>query len=1026
MIIALSNLYAFSAYDAGKNLSELNDNTETKVNSIQATVTGTVKDAAGLPLPNVNIIVVGTNTGTQTDFDGNFSIQAQEGDVLEFSFIGMKTLQVTIQDGVAINVAMEDDANALDEVVVTALGVERSKKALAYSVGEVDGSDLVLSRDPNVGNALAGKVAGVNVTKTATGPGGSTRVIIRGTNALGGNNQPLYVVDGVPIDNSNHGSAGQWGGYDGGDGISNINPDDIESMTVLKGAAAGALYGYRAANGVILVTTKTGSRDKKVVVEFNSNLTMEQAVSFTDWQTQYGIGNKGAKPTTQDEASQYGNNSWGDELDGSSVIQFDGESRPYSYQGNAMDAFYDTGHTFTNTLTMSGGSENATYRFSASDLNNESVMPNSGLKRQNFSTNMSYKLGDFSAQISGAYVIQQIKNAPSLSDGIFNANSITRVFPTSLDINNLRGDPEKLGADPETGGEYLGTSSVWWTNPYWVTHQAKKNHQKNRIYGNMLLKYDIAEWLYVQARAGTDYYVLDRDYLEPYGHGYKPEGGMTSSTSQETENNIDFIVGGQKDFDFGLGLNIIAGGNRMNRISESKSVNGQSFAIPYWHSYNNAKSQSSGIGFAEVQVNSLYYQAEFSYNSIYLTTTGRNDWFSTLDGRSIFYPSIGASAVLSDMFDTGLFDYLQVKGSWGQVGGSTGPYQTSFSYGLGTPHFGIAQGGIANGSIPNQFLVPSLTTEVEVGFDTRLLNGRLGFEFAYYDRISENNILNADVTISSGYGATTVNVAELSNKGIEFKATGVPIRNDNFRWTTTLNYSYNDSEVVSLLDPEVDDEFTQGGGSRTLTAYIRNIEGMPYGQIVGFRYARDGSGNVILDDNGLPTREDEMTPFGSGVAPHIGGWINNFQWKNWSLNILFDFKFGGYLHSGTNSVAYQRGNHKATLEGRETGIGTVAAEDVQNYYGRIGGQITEDFIYKSDFVKFRELALSYNFASEWLDKTPMTDLALSLVGRNLFILYKDSDNVDPESTYNSGNDQGLEYMAMPSVRSIGLNLNIKF
>ncbi len=1020
-LFAAIGLQAFASMPA-----TLNDVSVLEVQ--ETTISGTVVDENNVPLGGATVVATGTSAGTTTDFDGKYSMSVPDGaSSITVSYLGYEPLTVAINGRSVIDVQLTESTNALDEVVVTALGIEKSKKSLAYSVTEVDGDQLTLSRDPNAMNALQGKVAGVNISKPVSGPGGSTRVIIRGNNSLNGNNQPLYVIDGVPIDNTNFGSAGQWGGADSGDGISGINPDDIENISVLKGANAAALYGSRASNGVILITTKSGKSQSGVTVELNSNFLMEKVNNLTDWQTEYGIGSDGQKPTTLLEAGDYGAASWGGRLDGSSVIQFDGVSRPYSYAGSAIDKFYRTGTSFTNTLSVSGGGEFANYRFSASDLDNESIMPNSGLDRNTFSANINGSLGKFSASISGTYTTQEIQNAPGLSDFVWNANGTVLVFPTSLDVNNLKGDPNKLGADPESGGEYLGSNSVWWANPYWVAYQVERNDTKTRLNGNIRLRYDFTDWLYVQGRAGTDTYNTTGKFLTPTGHGFRPNGSLNLNRRRYEESNYDFILGGNKQFDMGLGIDAFIGGNQLIRVNDGENLGGSNFAIPFFHSYANLADNSASVFYDERKTNSLYYSAEVSYKSIYLTTTGRKDWFSTLDGRSIFYPSFGLSAVLSDMFDIGnTVDFLKLRGSWGQVGGDTNAYQTTFNYGLGSPHNGNAQGQINNGAIPNRELIPYTVTEAEVGVDARFLGGRLGIDFAYYDRKTEDDILNANVTISSGYGSTTVNVGEVSNKGIEFLITGTPIKTEDFEWNTSINLSHNESEVVSLLDPEVDDEFVQLQGSRTLTAYIRHIEGMPYGQIVGYKYARDANGEIILDDNGLPTRNDELVPFGSGVAPTTGGWSNSFRYKNFNMSFLIDFKYGGYIHGGTNSVAYSRGLHKATLVGRDTGIGSVAAADVQDYYGRIASQITEDFIYKSDFIKFRELSFGYSFPNQILEKTPFSALSLSLVGRNLFIIHKAADNIDPESTYNNGNSQGLEYGSLPTTRSLGLNLNVKF
>ncbi len=994
---------------------------------LEKPITGTVTGEDGEPLIGANVLIKGTAIGTVTDLDGKYTLNVpDENAVLVISYTGYETREIAVGAQSIIDIQMEVAIAEFQEIVVTALGIERETKALGYSVTEVEGEALMRNRDPNVMNQLVGRVAGVNVSKPSTGPGGSSRVVIRGNSSLGGNNQPLYVVDGVPIDNSNLGAAGAWGGSDRGDGVSSLNPDDIESLSVLKGAAAAALYGSRASNGVIIVKTKSGSKREGIGIEINSNFVAEEVVSQTDWQTEYGIGSNGQKPTTLQQAQDFGMTNYGGKLDGSSVIQFDGVSRPYSYAGNAMDAFYRTGHTITNTVTLTGGGETASFRFSASDLRNESVQPNSGVDRNTYGTNLNFKKGKFTAAASGTYVHQDIKNAPNVGNWAWGANFMLQAVPNTLDVRNLRGDPNKLGTDPATGNELSPSSNVWIANPYFIVYQDQDNSQKERVFGNVSARFDFTDWLYVQGRLGLDLYNFKRTFLTATGQAFRKDGSLDLEDRRLEETNNDVMIGINKALGNGLAINALLGGSQQKITRELVFQNGSNFAIPNFHTWGNLTNQSSRTNLLETGINSFYYQAEVSYNSIYLTTTGRQDWFSTLDGKGIFYPSVGLSAVLTDMFNMNAFDFLKIRGSWAEVGGGApAPYGTAFNYTLGNPHGGFAQGFINGSRVPNLDLRPYTTTEYEIGFDARFLDGRIGVDFAYYDRETDGDILGVQIPHSSGFTNRLVNLGVVSNSGIELLVNADVIKKADFKWTTSFNFANNKSEVVSLAGSDDPDE-RRTLNNPPMPIMIVNQVGKPFGQLWGSTYERDANGNIVVDEaSGLPVKGKDIA-FGSGVAPTTGGWSNTVWYKDFSLSALIDFRFGGYIYSGTNNTAYERGTHKATLEGRENGIGVVPAADVQNYYNHIRNNISEDFVYKSDFVKFRELSVNYNFPRSMLDSTPFASITLSAVGRNLWILHKEAENIDPESSTNAGNAQGYEWGVLPNARTFGLNLNVKF
>ncbi|ETN95259.1 hypothetical protein P278_09810 [Zhouia amylolytica AD3] len=1010
----------------------------------QLRVRGTIKDAGGVPLIGASVLEKGTSNGTQSDFDGNFTIDVSGNDaVLVVSYVGFATQELPVAGQSTFNITLKESAAALDEVVVTALGIERSKKSLAYSVTEVGGEEFTEARETNVANALAGKVAGVSVNKTVSGPGGTARVMIRGNTSLTGNNQPLYVVDGIPIDNSNQGSAGMWGGSDGGDGIGNINPDDIESMTVLKGNTAAALYGSRASNGVILITTKSGKLNQGLRVEINSNYVFEEAINLLDPQKEYGHGFNGEKPTTQSIAWDAGESSWGARLDGSDVIQFDGVSRPYSYSGNNFDKFYRTGSTFTNTVSLSGGTADIGYRFGVSNMENESIMPNSGMKRQNFSVNLHGKgLNDkLKFKSSAQYILQDVKNQPGLADSPNNANYSVWQLPVTTNIYDLKGDPNRLGAHPEDatdlygtqgqkGYELLPSSSIWFQNPYWAAHQQQRGYSKDRVLGSASVQYDINEWVYIKGRAGIDQWDRLSGGIGPTGTGYAPNGSISESQRKHKETNFDIMLGSDHEFDNGIAYNFLAGANKLRIQENTTSVSSNNFALPFFYSVANGISNSGGSDITRLGTHSVYGQAEISYNDwLFLTGSGRNDWFSTLNGRSIFYPSVGLSAILSDVVNMPeVIDFAKFRTAWAQVGGSTDPYALNQFYGLGVAQNGIPQGGISGSTVANSELVPLMVTEFEVGLNMQLFERRLGIDFSYYDKRTEDDILNATISQTSGYTSAKVNVGEVTNKGVELLLTGTPIRTNDFSWDVSFNMSYNKSKVVSLLDPEVDNEVLNIERSRSLNTWVQHIEGLPYGQISGFKYVRDANGDIALDDSGLPIQDTDagFVPFGTGVHPFVAGLRNSFRYKNLTLSFLIDMKDGAVMHSGTNGQLYRRGVHKNTLVGRENGLGVLPASQIANYYNYIYNNISEEFIYDSGFIKLREITLGFRIPKNVLDDTFIENATLSFVARNLWLIHSSVDNVDPESSYNAGNGQGLEFFGLPQTKSFGFNLNVSF
>ncbi|MDH3648613.1 MAG: SusC/RagA family TonB-linked outer membrane protein, partial [Saprospiraceae bacterium] len=645
----------------------------------QQQVNGTVTNTEdGEALIGVTVLEKGTNNGTVTDFDGAYQITVSTGAILQFTYTGFSAMEMTV-DGQVLNVMMTPGV-ALDEVVVTALGVERDKKALNYSVSEVDGSNFQQAREVNIANALSGRIAGVNVSNIASGPSGSSRVIIRGNASLEGNNQPLYVIDGIPMDNSGFGQAGIWGGRDEGDGLSSINPDDIASITVLKGANAAALYGSRAANGVINITTKQGSAREGLGIEVRSNFTFDQINDLREYQTEYGQGGYvlsdpnnpespriAVAPRTQQEGTGWNTTSWGPRLGTGNFVAFDGVSRPYVDAGDNYPRFYRTGSTLTNSIALSGGNENQTFRFSVADMRNASIVPNSGFDRTNLTMSTNARFADrltLSAKV--LYSHEEARNRPYLSDSPANGILSMYYVPTNSNIDWYRGDPDKLGGIPldqdatslaiwgKSGGEELPAGQHnWHQNPWWTSYQFDNDDTRDRIITSTQLRFDITDFLYIQGRAGMDWYFRRESDLVPQGTSYQRGGSLREGTNRVREINYEWILGFDQTFDK-ISVNAFVGGNRMRRLGENIDANGSGFNVPFFQAINNTVNRSFGYGFSEQGINSLFGSAEIGYNRyLYLTATARQDWFSVLnpENNNILYPSVGLSFVFSDAFN---------------------------------------------------------------------------------------------------------------------------------------------------------------------------------------------------------------------------------------------------------------------------------------------------------------------------------------------------------------------------------------
>ena len=1034
-------------------------------------IKGTVTDKeTGDPLPGVNVSLKNSDKGVTTDFDGKYQIRIEDSKDKElvFSYVGYNNKTVKLKGGdQVIDVALSPSNTKLNEVVVTALGIKKEEKALGYALTNVKGDNLNRTNTTSAITALQGKVAGVNISTTSTGAAGSSRVIIRGASSLTGNNQPLYVIDGIPIINNTNGSVlGPFGGEhgDGGDDIADIDPNNIESVSVLKGSSASALYGSLASNGVIMITTKSG-KNKKFGVEVNSSVTFDKVnTGLLDFQTSYGQGRFGLKPGYEyDETTGQAvaisdpalatenalvNNlsSWGPAYDGSLVYNWDGKQRPYTYLGNNIEKFYQTGSTINNSVAMSKANEQFSYRFGFSSLANEDIFPNSTLDRKTISFNASAQINPkLKSNITAFYTIDDVHNRATIGDTPGNANTVAWLLPGNVDIRTMKPGYKEDGTElPSDGTQFI-------TNPYWAVNKFNNDDDKNRLFAATSLRYDFNDWLYSIGRAGIDTYVLNRKQVTPYGTEYRPAGVLKQLTRNNTQINADLLLGVNKKMTDKIDVNSMIGVNTRHYTSKQLSAVGSNFIVPEVEDLNLTTLPVPTNSYKETQTNSIYGSVETAYdNTFYVTFTGRNDWFSTLSfpGKETpnneFYWSLSSSVLLTKLMKLPeYFDFFKFRASYAQVaGGAQDPYKLNLNYSVVGTFQGQPIGGVNGSQIPNPNLVPYQKNEFEVGLAGKLFLNRLYFDLAYYNNNTTNDIVYTSASIPSGYTSAILNVGELSNEGIELLLGGTPVEKNNFSWETSFNLGYNNSLIVST--DEYDTPINvDNSKTRSKNAIISHIVGEHYGVIYGTTYVRE-NGLIVYDLSGGVPKPVQGDPavLGQGVAPLNVGFYNGLKFKNISLGFLVDGKFGGSVHSGTNLALMSSGLHEKTTEGRENGLTitgidqatgqefttTVPVKDLEIYYGNITAEnlgIAEEFIYSTDFIKLRELSLSYQFSKALATKLKLANLKVSLIGRNLLYLYKEIENVDPEASLNNLNSQGIERFGLPATRSFGFSINAK-
>ena len=1004
------------------------------------TISGTVTSGEdGSPIPGVNVIIKGTSTGTATDFDGKYTLSVPNAEtILTFSYIGFVTEEVQAGNRTVVDVTLAPDITQLGEVVVTSLGIEKEKREITYAAQNVSTKEISQARETNVVNSLTGRVAGLDVTKSSAGVGSASRVLLRGNRSIAGNNQPLYIVDGVPVNNSSRGSnTNENGGVQHGDGVSNINPDDIATVTVLKGPNATALYGSRAANGAIIITTKQGTAQKGIGVEFNSNSSIQKAMILTEFQNVYGQGSKGVY-------SKDGELGWGPKMTGQMVDHwspnpnFEGPSQ-YAFNPNEnFKDFFSTGYNLSNSVTLTGGSDKIRGLFSYTNTNEQGIVETNKLKRNNFNMRVNGNLSDklsFDSKLT--YINQQVDGRLSTGDDFANP------------MRALYRQPSNISLDQAKTFEYFDNAGLrqqhYWNpntnggeNVYWLLNRTTREEARDRVIGLASLRYAFTDHLSLMIRTSFDK-INDNEVSKLYTNTYTiaDDGNMSIYNGNSLETNNDFLLnynnmwGGDK-----WSLDASIGGNLLYQKSEYLTTRTDRLLKPNLFVITNTSSIRASQGGSESALNSLYGMATFGFKGfLYLDVTGRSDWSSTLPEESwnYFYPSIGLTWVITDMLQStsSTFSFAKLRANYAEVGGTTGAYRLNktYSFGAGGQYGYLWRGG----SLPAENLLPENTKSLELGAELQFFDGRLGFDFTWYKSNTFNQLLSIPLPQASGYTSKFINAGNVQNSGIELTLTATPVRSGDFSWDLAFNFAANNSKVI-----EISDELTEYTlRNRAWMTTIKVVEGEPYGQIFTKAFERNDEGRILINSLGLPvTTPGQTVAMGTANPDWFGGLSNNFNYKNFYLSILIDTRMGGDVFSFTEANLASDGFSDYTLEGRDgfvvdgvmesDGSENVISVTSEEYWLSLGGRNSptgEPFRYDASYVRLREVILGYNFNFE---STVFQGIQVSLYGRNLGFLYNASGVIDPNMSIGNGNVQGIEAFAIPSSKSYGINLRFKF
>lgn len=1041
----------------------------------QTQFTGTVLDELDTPLAGASVVIQGSSSGVATDFDGNFEIDLSNGNEnLIISYIGYVSQEFNTSGKSTAVITLEPDAENLEEVVVTALGIKKKKKRLGYAVQEIQNEDLVTARETNITNSLAGRAAGVQITGGSSGVGSTSLITIRGEGSLiPGNNSPLFVVDGIPISNRTTSNRSEGNlEIDFGNGAQDINPDDVESISILKGPNATALYGSRGLNGVVLVTTKSGKGSKGLGISFTQNITFENALRIPKYQNQYGQGaggefsfGDGFGAGTNDNIDE----SWGPRMDGRLIAQHnsptssglragdfalrprnaDGtfadtiEPTPWVANPNNIEDFFETGTTNTTNLSLTGGNQFGNFRLSLTNLDSEGILPNMDYQRKTYALSGAYNLKPWLKVSSSInYVNSGSNNRPNNSYGTENIMYLWVWFGRQIDMNSLQ-DYWQPGLE---GRQQFNYNYNWHDNPYFTLNENTNGFSKDRVFGNARLDIDISKNLALMFRTGLDYFGELRTGRRAYSTQRFARGQYREDDIFFKEQNTDFLLQYNKDVndDFNMGLSF--GGNIREEENRFKRISANSLSIPGIYNFANSAEPLSKTQFNDMRkVNSLYAFANFSYKDyLFLDVTGRNDWSSTLpiDNNSYFYPSVGLSAILSDMFTLPkAVSFFKLRGGWASVGNDTDPYALRNTFSFNEP-FGNFQRVSASDILRNEELLPEQATSLEIGADLRLFNNRLGLDVSWYDATTKNQILTLPVTNTSGFSSRIINAGEIQNTGVEVVLNATPVQTENFRWTTTANFTRARGKVKSLTEGL--DTYEISNNYLSVQAKVGGRMGDVYG--TGLVTVDDPNseffGQEVHNEDGYSLRDPNLKLLGNYNPDFTLGLQNTFTYKGFNLGVLFDWRQGGVIMSRTVLIGGTSGMMDFTAVGREEGI--ISEGVIQNadesyrpndvrlsgrdyYWWRYNRGNEEIGMFDASFLKLREVKIGYNIPQKALKNTFIQSISLSLVGRNL-ALWTENPHFDPETiSFNGGTIvPGVEDMALPSSSSYGFNLNVTF
>ena len=1044
----------------------------------------------GEPVIGASVIVKGTSLGTVTDVNGRFELSGLPPSAtrLLISYISLMAKEVAIAP--QVSVTLKSDTHLLDEVVVTALGISREKKALGYTAQEVKQDALVQGKDNNLLNSLSGKIAGVRITNTQ-GDVGSSRIVIRGETSIAGENQPLFIVDGIPVDNSQLNARSS--GRDFKNAIADLNPEDIKTLTVLKGPNAAALYGARAAHGAIVITTKGGDkRQKGIGITLHSSTQVSFVATLPEFQNLFGQGAGGRFSYVDGKGAGVNDGvdeSWGPRLDiGLLIPQFDSPldadgnrvATPWVSHPNNVRDYFRMGISTNNGISVARGDDKYQFRVGYNYEKQVSIVPDAGTNKTNISLNTDYHLAKWI--VVGATANYIVYTAPSLPGSATPSGSNVRSnspmlqflwFGRQVDTNSLKADYTR------------NWNSSYYDNPFWSASYNTQSQERHRLIGDLHAEFRLTDGLNVRFRTSTDWYNDRRKSKVKWGSAGagSPYGSYAEDAYTVKENNTEVLATYIKQLKKNWGIDALLGFNVRNKQYENNYQAAPRLAVADLYTLTNSRDPlTSSNDFYRLRQYGLYGSIQLDYRRwAFLNITGRNDWSSTLpvDNNSYFYPSVTASVLLSEAFGwrSKAVNYLKIRGGWSQVGADANPYQLATVFTSETAFNGNPlQSSSTIGMNPN--LKPEKTSSIEAGFEAAFWDNRLCLDFTYYKTDSRNQILKLATTAASGYTSQVRNAGHIRNRGYEIQLGAVPIQTSKgFRWNLDLNYGANSSKVVKLDDEGLITSYRLYSSGIQILASV----GEAYGTLFGTSYVRDANGNVVVDANGLPKISTTNKTLGKFTPDWTGGISNTFSYRSLSLSFLIDASVGGSIFSNTNKTGKYTGVLANTLSGRDAEHGglwyytaamgnnvrlpespsySVSSDGL--YYAQVNGQstrvyqdgimvegvtesgskneevvsaekyyhriysIAEANVYDASYVKLREVALSYRLPRLWTQKLHLQEASVTLTGRNLWTIYKSVPNIDPESALTTGNAQGVEAYSLPTTRSFGVNLSVKF